>query len=33
MTPPGHLQPPGAPTLIGEGASPGAAESWAQVDE
>lgn len=32
MTPPGHLQPPVSPTLIAEGAKPGAAESRAQVD-
>ena len=29
MTPPGHLQPPVVPTLIAEGAKPGAAESRA----
>lgn len=29
MTPPGHLQPPVAPTLTAEGAQPGAAESRA----
>ncbi len=29
MTPPGHLQPPVAPTLIAEEAKPGAAESRA----
>ena len=33
MTPPGHLQPPVALTLIAEGAKPGAAESRAQMDE
>ncbi len=29
MTPPGHLQPPVAPTPIAEGNQPGAAESTA----